>query len=219
MSLFRFEDVSIIIDQQTILEKTTMQFSENETVGISGPSGTGKTTFLKIFNRLWEPSSGRVYYKDQPLENWDHTGLRREVMLLFQEPLLFGPRVRDDLLYPFTLPRFQQEPPPEKTLIESLEVMELAPSFIEKNSSELSGGEKQRVALARSLLLQPRVLLLDEPTSALDQELTNSLLDRIKAIHSPSLMIFISHDPRLLDQSDIHYQLENQRLQKRRLSS
>lgn len=219
MSLFRFQDVSIIINQQAILEETTMQFRENEIVGISGPSGTGKTTFLKIFNRLWEPSSGRVYYQDQPLENYDHTCLRREVILLFQEPLLFGPRVRDDLLYPFTLPRFQEEPPTDKTLIQSLEIMELAPSFIEKNSSELSGGEKQRIALARSLLLQPRVLLLDEPTSALDQELTSSLLDRIKAIHNPSLMIYISHDPELLNQADVHYQLENRRLQKRRLLS
>jgi len=212
MSIFKLEEVSIKIEEKVVLEKTNLELPRNKIIGISGPSGGGKTTFLKIFNRLWEPTTGKVFYQEQPLENYDHTSLRREVILLFQEPLLFGPKVRDDLLYPFSFSRFNQEHPEEKALEKALQVMSLTKNYLAKNSSELSGGEKQRVAIARSLLLKPKVLLLDEPTSALDQDLSISILDCILNIHKPELVLFISHDQKLISQADIHFRLENQNL-------
>ncbi len=214
MAIFQLESVSIKIQNQPVLEKTDLTISRDNIIGISGPSGAGKTTFLKIFNRLWEPTTGEVLFEGKPLTSLEHTQLRREVILLFQEPLLFGPLVRDDLLYPFSLPRFKQAPPGEKSLQKTLQAMSLPSSYLEKNSSELSGGEKQRVAIARSLLLKPKVLLLDEPTSALDQDLSDSLLDCILHVHNPQLIIFISHDQKLLAGANSHFRLENHKLKK-----
>ncbi len=214
MSIFKMQEVSIIIEDRTILEKTSLEIPPDNIIGISGPSGAGKTTFLKIFNRLWEPATGEIFFEGKPITSIEHTLLRREVVLLFQEPLLFGPRVKDDLLFPFSLPRFKQNPPARSMLEKALQAMSLPVSYLGKNSSELSGGEKQRIAIARSLLLQPKVLLLDEPTSALDQELSDSLLDCIFQIHTPRLVMFISHDPKLLQQADVHYRLQNHQLKK-----
>ncbi len=214
MSLFQLEGVSIKIQDQLVLEKTDLTISPDNIIGISGPSGGGKTTFLKIFNRLWEPTTGKVYFEGKPLTGLEHTLLRREVILLFQEPLLFGPSIQDDLLYPFSLSRFQQEPPGEKLLKKTLEAMSLPLSYLEKDSSELSGGEKQRVAIARSLLLKPKVLLLDEPTSALDRDLSDSLLDCILHVHNPRLILFISHDQKLLARASSHLRLEDHKLEK-----
>jgi len=145
MSLFRFQDVSIIINQQAILEETTMQFRENEIVGISGPSGTGKTTFLKIFNRLWEPSSGRVYYQDQLLENYDHTCLRREVILLFQEPLCSVPGLETISSILLLCPAFKKNLLRIKPLFKRWKLWNWLPALLIKTVQNYPGGRSKEL--------------------------------------------------------------------------
>jgi len=212
LSLFYLDRISVKTETHILLENLTLSFNSNKIIGITGPSGIGKTTFLKLFNRLWEPSSGTIYYREKPINTWDTTILRREVSLLFQEPALFGQKVKDDLFYPFSLSRFSENPPKEEELIKALEIMSFSPSYLEKNSSELSGGEKQRIALIRSLLLKPKVLLLDEPTSALDEDLSKELITKIHNIHPPELILFISHDPVLTEKANNVYLFQDKKL-------
>lgn len=213
MNVFQLQGVSVVEFGTTILTDLNLSIESRSKVGISGPSGSGKTTLLKLFNRLQEPSTGTVYYEGQPLKDYDHTLLRREIAFVHQEPLLFSGRVQDDLLYPFSLSRFQQQSPSSEAIHQALEIMHLTPSILNQSITNLSGGEKQRVALVRALLLQPKVLLLDEPTSALDEDMAGDILSRLLHEHSFSAILYITHSQRLLTLAQRQIKLEHGRLE------
>jgi putative ABC transport system ATP-binding protein len=129
---------------------------------IAGPSGSGKSTLLRLLNRLADPDSGRVTYRGEDVRSRDPLALRREVCLVPQLPALREGTVGENLAFAAELAGGQ---------IDDGRLLELAGldgTFVERDAARLSVGEQQRVMLARSLALEPGVLLLDEPTSALD---------------------------------------------------
>ncbi len=130
---------------------------------ITGPSGAGKSTLLRLCNRLEVPTGGRVLFRGEDVAGLDPLRLRRRVGMVFQRPALFGGTVRDNLLV--AAPDAQ-----EPDLLTALGRAELDGRFLGRPADELSGGEAQRVCLARTLITEPEVLLMDEPTSALDRE-------------------------------------------------
>ena len=138
---------------------------------LSGPSGEGKSTLLRLLVRFEEPGAGRILYCGAPLSSYPPQFLRRRIALVQQSPTMGGRLVRDALLLPFTLAGNAELPrPDEATLRTRLDALGLDDVSLEDESDALSLGQKQRVALIRTLLLKPDMLLLDEPTSALDQE-------------------------------------------------
>ncbi len=148
MSIYEFQKVEVQNNGQVILKNINLEINSGQHIAITGPSGSGKTTFLKLFNRLIEPSSGSIVFEGNPLGDMDHTHLRRQAVMVFQEPILIEEIVSQDFLYPFNLRRFAERTPSEKELFKALEAVSLPPSFLNRSSKELSGGEKQRVALA-----------------------------------------------------------------------
>jgi putative ABC transport system ATP-binding protein len=143
------------------VDDVTFEFKKGSIYNIVGPSGAGKSSYLRLLNRLDEPTGGEVYFNGKPVSDYNPTELRRKIALLFQTPYLFEGTVLDNLNFCC----------PERNLGNPeyhLERVGLSDRFKELDVEELSVGEKQRVAIARSLLLQPEILLLDEPTSALD---------------------------------------------------
>lgn len=128
---------------------------------VVGPSGAGKSTLLRLLNRMEEPTSGTVTFRGRPLREYDVLALRREVGLLLQVPTPFGGTVLDNL-------RAGAPGLDERGAATLLERVGMDGSFLSRQALSLSGGEAQRMCLARSLALSPSVLLLDEPTSALD---------------------------------------------------
>lgn len=140
-------------------------------LSIQGPSGTGKTTLLRILARLNEPISGEVFLKERSWQAIDPIAWRRKVHYFAQKPVVFDGTVKENILKPFELSAVKEEALPNMSLVDQLmERMLLPKTFLERDARQLSGGETARVALIRALLIQPQVIMLDEPLASLDSK-------------------------------------------------
>jgi len=161
---------------KNILEIDALTIPALQTTCIVGESGSGKTTLLKLLNHLLSCDRGEVRYKGESITALDPVELRREVVMLSQTPLIFPGTIKDNLLAGLQLgckPLADNE-----QMINVLMRMKLDKDLGD-NSTELSGGEKQRLAICRIMLMKPEVLLLDEPTSALDDSTENMVMDTV----------------------------------------
>lgn len=162
-ALFAFRQVSVQRGDRWILREVTTDLPATGVTAIAGPSGAGKTTLLRLCNRLDIPDAGTVLHRGRDLAGLDVLRHRRRVGMVFQQPALFGGTVRDNL--------HAARPGADDALLgEALQDVGLPPRLLAASASGLSGGEAQRVCLARTLITRPEVLLLDEPTSALDTD-------------------------------------------------
>ncbi|KAK6947242.1 ABC transporter-like, ATP-binding domain [Dillenia turbinata] len=177
--------------EMAILKGIDMDVPRGMIVGIIGPSGSGKSTLLRAFNRLWEPPAGTVFMDGKDVCELDVISLRRKVGMLFQLPVLFEGTVADNVRYG---PQLMGRKLSDGEVYKLLTLANLDSSFYNKIGSELSVGQAQRVALARTLANDPEVLLLDEPTSALDPISTQNIEDVIlKSKQQSMTTIIVSH--------------------------
>ncbi|PQP99682.1 ABC transporter I family member 17 [Prunus yedoensis var. nudiflora] len=175
-----------------ILNGLSLDIPKGVIVGVIGPSGSGKSTLLRALNRLWEPPSGTVFLDGHDLRDLDVLSLRRKVGMLFQLPALFEGTVADNIRYG---PQLRGKKLTDQDVHKLLTLVDLDSSFFSKTGSEMSVGQAQRVALARTLANSPEVLLLDEPTSALDPISTEHIegaLEKLKKKQGMTI-IMVSH--------------------------
>jgi len=161
--LFELDGVTLRRGGKTVLQDVSASLPKGASC-IAGPSGSGKSTLLRLLNRLADPEAGTVRYEGTDVRESDPLQLRREVCLVPQLPALLAGTVEDNIRFAADLAGRDPD------VARLLDLAGLNPSFAERPAGKLSVGEQQRVMLARSLALEPRVLLLDEPTSALDAE-------------------------------------------------
>lgn len=189
---FKLESVSLQKQEKTILSSISLEIPAGSIFILIGPSGSGKSSLLRLLNRLDAPTSGRILYKDQPIESYPVQELRKEVGMLFQHPVMINGTVRDNIALGHKL---QKKDLPEEKVLELIERVGLEKDLIDKDASVLSGGQKQRVALARTLANDPTVLLLDEPTSALDPgavvQVRETLIQQAKR---GITLVWVTHD-------------------------
>jgi ABC-type multidrug transport system ATPase subunit len=161
--LFELDRVTMSRDGREVLRDLTASLPEGASC-VAGPSGSGKSSLLRLLNRLADPDSGVVAYRGRDVREADVLELRREVCLVPQLPALLEGTVADNIRYAAGLWDLEPDVP------RLLGLAGLDPSYADRAASRLSVGEQQRAMLARALALEPDVLLLDEPTSALDEE-------------------------------------------------
>ncbi len=193
-SVFTVEDVTVtrgVGDTHTHpLANVRLEMAAGRCTVVVGPSGAGKSTLLRLLNRLEEPSAGHVLFHRRPITSYDVLELRRRVGLVQQAPVLLGETVIDDLRV--AVPTLS-----ESDCADLLRQVGLAAEFLPRETGGLSGGEGQRVCLARALSLHPEVLLLDEPTSALDAFAGHAVESVLRGLLDHGLtLVMVSHDLR-----------------------
>jgi putative ABC transport system ATP-binding protein len=189
-----------------ILEGISIAARQGEITGIVGPSGGGKSTLIRLVNRLEDPSGGRILVAGDDITLIDPLALRRRVAMVLQKPFMFEGTVLSNLQRPFL---YRNSPLPESgsgEVTSALELARLSPELLGRDARSLSGGEQQRVNLARALICRPQVLLLDEPTSALDRPTTGQLAATIHDIcrFEQLAIILVTHDLRLVERIADH---------------
>lgn len=187
---FRFDDVALVADDGTVvLERVRCVIPGAGITMLSGPSGAGKSTLLRLCNRLEVPTSGRVTLDGTDLATIDPLQLRRRVGMVFQRAVVFAGTVRDNL-------RVADAGAGDEALGAVLTRVGLGPDLLDRRADDLSGGEAQRLCIARALLTGPEVLLLDEPTSALDVANRDRVEALVRELAAAGLaVVWVSHDP------------------------
>lgn len=165
--ILQLKNLGLNLDGQQILEAIDFTVNQGEFVTITGPSGSGKSSLLKLVGSLNQPTEGTIFFEGKDLYDYEMTEYRKQVSYFFQNAVLFGETVRDNLAFPYKIRGLEFDQAKAESM---LATVQLPKSIIDKSISSISGGEKQRIALVRNLLFQPKVLLLDEITSSLDKE-------------------------------------------------
>ena len=177
----------------TLLAQISASIPAGRCTAVTGASGAGKSTLLRLLNRLAEPTAGDITLDGVPIAELDVLALRQRVGLVAQSPVLLTDRVIDEV-------RVGRDTLPEAGVAELLTRVGLEPSFTERATAELSGGEVQRLCLARALAVEPNTLLLDEPTSALDgasAEVIGALV--ADYVSAGGTVVLVSHDHSLIE--------------------
>ncbi len=176
--------------ENLVLNINYISFKEGLITGITGPNGSGKTTLLHILGGLDPNFEGRVLYDGRELNK----EILKDLTLVFQKPYLFKRSVFDNIAYPMVLRKENPKTIKEgvKEISEILEINDL----LDKKGHQLSGGEGQKVALARAMIFKPKVLLLDEATSSLDPEAVKTIEESIIKYNekTSATIIVITHD-------------------------
>jgi ABC-type multidrug transport system ATPase subunit len=191
--LFELDRVTLSRAGRTILGDVSCRLPDGA-VCVAGPSGSGKSSLLRLLNRLADPDRGAVRYRGADVRERDPLELRREVGLVPQLPALLDGTIADNIRFAADLNGSQ----PDAARL--LALAGLDPSFADRDAGRLSVGEQQRAMLARALAVEPSVLLLDEPTSALDESAKAAVEETLRDLRRRTgvSLVLVTHD---LDQA------------------
>jgi len=164
------------IKYKNILDISNLNIPKGKITTIVGESGSGKTTLLKLLNKLISFDEGELLYNNQSLSEIDSVELRRNVVMLPQAPAIFNGTVKDNLLIGL---KFSEKPTVSDEKLQEILSMVHLNKALHESADKLSGGEKQRLALGRVILLEPEVFLLDEPSSSLDEDTEELIIGKL----------------------------------------
>lgn len=186
--LFAFEGVEVERDGVRALDGFDAAVPEGGVTAVFGPSGSGKSTMLRLCNRLEVPTGGRLLFRGADIAELDPLRLRRQVGMCFQRPTPFPGTVAENL-------RVADPDASEAQMEEVLARVALTGSWLDRDATALSGGEAQRMCMARNLIARPEVLLLDEPTSSEDAVAARVIERAVRELADAGLSaLWVSHD-------------------------
>lgn len=175
-----------------ILVDINAKIFEGELITIIGPSGSGKSTLLSLLNRMNEPDKGILKYKGKPYPEIDILFLRRKIGMVFQLPTMIKGTVRDNIILG---PKLHNEIIEEQEIDAWLNKVGLATEIKYQDARTLSGGQKQKVSLARALANKSEILLLDEVTASLDPDSTMEIEELVQSLHNEKkTILWVTHN-------------------------
>lgn len=189
----QFQNVSYERNDSPILNDVSGDIYKGKITALVGPSGAGKTTLLKLCNGLISPTIGDIFVEHQHITDFEPTSLRRQVGIVLQNAPIIRGSVFENLALPLKLQKKSLSKDEATTMLNTVGLEE---SFLNKDASDLSGGQKQKLAIARTLINRPKILLMDEITSALDPISTNEieqLIVNIKEKYGVTI-VWITHN-------------------------
>lgn len=197
--MLKVNNISKKFDDKIIFEDISFEIEKNDRLLIIGPSGSGKTTLLRCLNRLEIPDKGEIYLNNENYNNLDNNYIRKNVGMVFQSFNLFPHlTIRDNITLAPKMLKLDKKENIEKNTNDLLDMVHILDK-IDSYPKNLSGGEKQRVAIARTLATNPEILLFDEPTSALDPEVIKSFLEVLKDLSKSKTIVVVSHEMDLIN--------------------
>ena len=193
--MIKLEHIYKSFHHTTILNDINLEIKDGEIISIIGPSGSGKSTILRIINHLIRPDTGKVYYNNQCITDKNAQKIRLKMGMVFQHFELFPHKtVLENITLAPVVHKILTKTEAETKAKELLKMVDLENKIYDYPNT-LSVGQKQRVAIARMLAMNPEVMLFDEPTSALDPEMVKDILDIIKTIAtSGKTIIIVTHE-------------------------
>lgn len=212
----RTDSLSFSIDEHTILNNVTVSFSHVGMTVLVGMSGSGKSTLIQQLLGFYQQTQDAIYVNDLPMSDYNLLSVRHHMAWLDQEPKLFCASIRDNLTLGLV------EIPDDTTIIAALGQVGLGKwcdkldnnldTLLTEQLQQLSGGEKQRFALARALLRKPKVLIMDEPTSALDKDNEAKLMGLIREMAKDISIVMVTHNKALILPTDKVIELDSGRV-------
>jgi phospholipid/cholesterol/gamma-HCH transport system ATP-binding protein len=202
-AVIRLENVSLSFGSREILKDVSLEARKGETLMVAGESGTGKSTILKLILRLLVPDSGRIFVFDDEVELLtfqEALEMRRDIGMVFQNAALFDSlTVYENVAYPLRENTEMDEHEIERTVAEKLEFVDLNPKVVMRQlPSQLSGGMRKRVGIARAIATSPKVILYDEPTAGLDPLTVGTINDLVRKLQRELKVtsLVVTHDIR-----------------------
>jgi len=201
--ILKVNNLSLNLGGKKILNKINFELFKNDSLGIIGESGSGKTTISKCILKIHEGYSGDIFYNSENIKSINRLSNSKEIQVVFQDPYSsLDPSIRviDQVIEPMKFLEIISKDNLSSEAIKILESVRLKSDLYNKFPSQLSGGERQRVVIARALTMKPKILICDECVSALDKNIQNSILNLLVELKNKlSLtLIFISHDIRIV---------------------
>lgn len=211
----RFQDVSFGYGPESILKNINLQIIPGKTYALIGPNGSGKSTLLNLILGFYRPHTGGISADGIRYDDLDMTSLRAQIGVVMQDPMLFPGTIRENIVYGMAAATDEE--------VYAAAALANADGFIRglprgyqsplgENGVLLSGGQGQRVSLARAVMRRPALLILDEPTNHLDALAVRSLKDNLTAHFRHIAILVVSHDERMVEMSDEVFLLEEGRI-------
>ncbi|MFN8412874.1 MAG: ABC transporter ATP-binding protein [Anaerolineales bacterium] len=190
--MISIRDLRVQRNGRDVLQVKSLEIKRGETLAIVGPNGAGKSTFLLALANLIKPVQGDIVFNEKSIKEWDELEYRRRIAFVFQEPLLMDMSVQDNIALGL---KFRGVKNFQEQVMKWSQAMGVD-SLLQRRANQLSGGEAQRVSLARAFVLNPELLLMDEPFSAVDpQTRTQFLKDLSKVLgQEQRTTIFVTHN-------------------------
>jgi len=180
-------------DGVPVINRLSMKVREGRVLSIIGPNGAGKTTLLRMMALLDKPTWGEIYYRGKKVDNSSANTIRRKVTMVFQRTVNFNKTVYKNVTYGLELKKIP-EGEIKRRVMQALDLVSMK-KFADRRAKKLSGGEQQRLAIARALVLEPELLLLDEPTANLDPKNTLEIERIINGIKGRTTVVIATNNP------------------------
>ena len=210
-----FEDVNFSYDKKkTVISNLDLDIGNDNFIGITGKSGSGKSTFLNLFLGLIKPEKGKIFINGEDLENFKKK-FHNNLSYVPQEIFLIDDTIKNNIAFGIPENEIDKnilESAVKNACVNNMDGLSIE-TVIGNNGAKISGGQKQRIAIARALYRKPEILILDEALNAIDLDLQNKIISNLKNM-SLKLVIIVTHDLNLLNICDKKYLLENNKLKK-----